>query len=88
MDDFLKQLRHPPPVGLLDGVDDNVLAMLSDRRRETGASYRLMALAAVVSLGWGAFAGVTTRAPIVAARALSPFAPSTALAPSTLLDAR
>ncbi len=22
MDDFLKQLRHPPPVGLLDGVDD------------------------------------------------------------------
>ncbi len=88
MDDFLKQLRRSPPAGLLDGFDDTVLAVLSARRREAGASYRLMALAAVISLGWGAITGVVTREPVVAVRPLSPFAPSTALAPSVLLDAR
>lgn len=88
MDDFLKQLRRAPPAGLLDSLDDSVMAVLSVRRREASGTHRLMALAALISLGWGAIAGVTTREPDIAARPLSPFAPSTVLAPSALLDAR
>lgn len=88
MDDFLKQLRRAPPGGLLDGLDDSVMAGLSARRREASGAHRFMALAALVSLGGGAFAGVATSEPVVAARPLSPFAPITALAPSALLDTR
>lgn len=88
MDDFLKQLRRAPPAGLLDRLDDNVMAVLSARRREASGAHRFMALAALISLGGGAFAGLTTREPADAARPLSPFAPGSALVPSALLDSR
>lgn len=88
MDDFLKQLRRAPPSGLLEGLDDRVMAMLAVRQREATGAQRFMALAAMMSLGGGAFAGMAMGEPAVAARPLSPFAPVTALAPSTLLDSR
>lgn len=88
MDDLLKQLRRAPPSGLLEGIDDRVMATLTMRHREASGAQRLMALAAMVSLGGGAFAGMTMGEPAQAARPLSPFAPVTALAPSVLLDPR
>lgn len=87
MEDFLKQLRSPSPPGLLEGVDDRVMTSLAVRHRETVGTQRFMALAAMVSLGGGAFVGMAMSEP-VAARPLSPFAPVTALAPSVLLDPR
>jgi hypothetical protein len=87
MDDYLKQLRRAPPAGLLDGFDDGVMAVLSARRREASGAYLVMALAALISLGGGAFAGVSSSEPVVA-RPLSPFAQNSALVPSTLLASR
>ncbi|NBW77237.1 hypothetical protein [Novosphingobium sp. TH158] len=88
MEDLLKQLRRAPPSGLLEGFDDRVMATLAVRKREVSGAQRLMALAAMVSLGGGAFAGMAMGEPVQAARPLSPFAPMTALAPSALLDPR
>lgn len=88
MEDLLKQLRQAPPSGLLDGFDDKVMAMFAMRQREASGAQRFMALAAMVSLGGGAFAGMAMGEPAQAARPLSPFAPVTALAPSALLDPR
>jgi hypothetical protein len=88
MDDLLKQLRRAPPSGLLEGIDDRVMATLTKRQREVSGAQRFMALAAMVSLGGGAFAGMTMGEPAQAARPLSPFAPVTTLAPSVLLDPR
>lgn len=87
MENILRQLRSPPPLGLLEGFDDRVMTSLVARKRESVGTQRFMALAAMVSLGGGAFAGMATNEP-VAARPLSPFAPVTALAPSVLLDPR
>ncbi|QGY80253.1 hypothetical protein [Sphingorhabdus lacus] len=88
MDNLLMQLKRNPPAGLLDGLDDRVLMTLGIRQREARESRKFMALAACVSLGGGAFAGIAMGEPAVAAQPLSPFAPTAMLSPSSLLDAR
>lgn len=88
MNDVFEALRRAPHPALPEDLDDRVMTALSARQREATASQRFMALAAMVSLGGGAFAGVAMGEPAAAARPLSPFAPVTVLAPSTLLDPR
>ena len=88
MDNYLRQLRQTPPDRLLAGLDERVMGALVVRRKEAGMAQRFMVLAALISLGGGALAGVSTGEHASAARPLSPFAPATALAPSTLLDPR
>lgn len=87
MDDLLMQMKRIPQTGLLDGLDDRVMTTLAIRQRETRESRKFMALAAFVSLGGGAFAGIAMGEPAVAAQPLSPFAPTAMLSPSSLLDA-
>lgn len=87
IDDLLAQLRHEPVPGRLGSIDDRVMAMLAERHRDRASMPRLLALAAVMSLGGGAFAGVAMSEPVAAA-SLSPLAPTHALAPSVLLDTR
>lgn len=87
MDGILRQLRSVPLDGSLDGLDDRVMAALAVQRREARATQRATALAAVISLMVGGVAGISMTEP-AAARPLSPLAPVTALAPSSLLDMR
>lgn len=87
-DDLFTQLRRAPPMGLLDGMDDKVMAALAQRKRDMTQGQRMTAFAAMMSLGGGAFAGAAMGEPITPARPLSPFAPINALAPSVLLDAQ
>lgn len=86
VDDLLRQLKHAPPAGLLDGLDDMVMTALAERRHDMVRTKRMTALAGFVSLGGGAFAGAIMGQPAAAAPTLSPFAPVNALAPSILLD--
>jgi hypothetical protein len=86
MDEELRILNRIDLPLALDALDDRVLGALAARRRESAAVGRLMALAAVVSLGGGVIAGSAFPEPAVAASPLSPFGPASALAPSTLLD--
>jgi hypothetical protein len=86
MDEELRILNRIDLPPALDALDDRVLGALAARRRESAAIGRLMALAAVVSLGGGVIAGSAFPEPAVAASPLSPFGPASALAPSTLLD--
>lgn len=88
MDDLLPRLRHAPVPDALGSLDDAVLATLAVRRREQASGPRLLALAALLSLGTGVAAGSIASGPAVAAPPLSPFASDSALAPSTLLDPR
>lgn len=88
LDDLFTQFRRAPPMGLLDEMDDRVMAALAERKRDMTQGKRMTAFAAVMSLGGGAFAGAAMGEPMTAARPLSPFAPINALAPSVLLDAR
>lgn len=88
VDNLLRQLRQAPPAGLLDGMDDMVIAMLAERRGETTRLQRMTAVAAVMSLGGGVFAGAAIGEPVAAAQPLSPLAPMSAIAPSALLDAQ
>ena len=87
IDDVLAQLRHVPVTGRLDSIDDRVMAMLAERHSDRASMPRLLAVAAVMSLGGGAFAGVAMSEPVAAA-SLSPLAPANAIAPSVLLDTR
>lgn len=88
LDDLFTELRREPPAGLLDGMDDRVIAALADRKRDMAQGQRMTAFAAMMSLGGGAFAGAAMGEPITHARPVSPFAPINALAPSVLLDAQ
>ena len=88
LDDLFTQLRRAPPMGLLDGMDDRVMAALAERKRDMTQGQRMTAVAAMMSLGGGAFAGAAMGEPITPVRQLSPFAPINALAPSVLLDAQ
>lgn len=88
MDNLLMQMKRSPQAGMLDGLDDRVMTALAMRQRETRESRKFIALAAVVSLGGGAFAGIAMGEPAVAVQPLSPFAPAAMLSPSSLLDAR
>ncbi len=86
MDEELRILNRVDLPPALDALDDRILGALAARRRESAAIGRLMALAAVVSLGGGVIAGSAFPEPAVAASPISPFGPASALAPSTLLD--
>ncbi|KTE26974.1 MULTISPECIES: hypothetical protein [unclassified Sphingopyxis] len=86
MDKELRILNRIDLPAALDALDDRIIGALSERRRETAATGRLMALAAFVSLGGGVVAGSVISQPAVAASPLTPFGPASALAPSTLLD--
>ena len=88
MDDLLPRLRLVPIPDALGSLDDAVLRALAIRRREQAAGPRLLAVAAMLSLGGGVAAGSVASAPAVAAKPLSPFASNSVLAPSTLLDPR
>lgn len=87
-DNYLNRLRRAPPLGLLDDLDDRVMAALVLRKREANGAQWMMALAAFISLGSGAYAGISMTQNAGVERALSPFAPVNALAPSTLLETR
>jgi len=86
MDEELRILNRVDLPPALDALDDRILGALAARRQESAAMGRLMALAAVVSLGGGVIAGSAFPEPAVAASPISPFGPASALAPSTLLD--
>lgn len=88
MDELLRQLRHSGAAVTLDGLDESVMTRLNAYRREANGMRFLMLAAAFASLTGGAMAGKIWAQPAYAAQSLSPFAPVTALAPSTLLDAR
>ena len=88
MDDELRILDRIDLPAALDALDDRIMGALAIRRHEAVATRRLMALAAFVSLGGGMVVGSAVSQPAVAASPLTPFGPSSALAPSTLLDAQ
>lgn len=88
MDDELRILSRVDLPAALDALDDRVIRALGVRRREAAVLRRAMTLAAFLSLGGGVVAGSMVSRPAVAASALSPLAPASALAPSMLLDAR
>ena len=88
MNDLLPHLRDAPVPDALGALDDAVLAALATRRREQATGPRLLALAALLSLGTGVAAGSISGSPAVAAPPLSPVASNSVLAPSTLLDPR
>lgn len=88
MDDILQQLRMGSLPPELEALDDRVLDGLATRRREANLSRRIMALAAVISLGGGMLAGSMIVRPASAAAPLTPLIPATPFAPSTILDAR
>jgi len=75
-----------PPA--LETLDDHVLAALAVRKAEAAATRRLMAVAALFSLGGGVVAGSAFVPSAVAASPLTPLIPASPLAPSTILDAR
>lgn len=86
MDEELRILNKIELPAALETLDDRIIGALAARRRESAATGRLMALAAIVSLGGGVIAGSAFPEPAVAASPISPFGPASALAPSTLLD--
>lgn len=88
MDEEFRKLSAAALPAALDALDDRVLAALVVRRAEAAATRRLMAVAALFSLGSGMVAGSVFVPNAVAASPLTPLIPASPLAPSTLLDAR
>ena len=88
MDDELRILNAAAMPAALDALDDRILHMLAIRQRDASAMGRMVALAAFISLGGGVVAGSVFVPSPVAARSLTPLAPVSSLAPSTLLDPR
>ncbi len=88
MDDEFRKLNTAALPSALDGLDDRVLVALAGRKAEAAATRRLIAVAALFSLGGGMVAGSVFVPTAVAASPLTPLIPASPLAPSTLLDAR
>jgi hypothetical protein len=88
MDEEIRKLYATALPSTLDALDDRVLAALAVRKSEASASRRMMAVAALVSLGGGMVAGSVFVPSAVAASPLTPLIPDSPLAPATLLDAR
>lgn len=87
MDDMLKRLGQAAPPAALGRIDDAIMAAWIAEQRERAAQSRILPVAALVALGLG-FAGESlSSAPAQASPMLTPFA-SSALAPSSLLDAQ
>ncbi|UKK84840.1 hypothetical protein L7H23_01675 [Sphingopyxis sp. BSN-002] len=88
MDVELRKLNAAALPSALDALDDRVLVALSVRKAEAAATRRLMAVAALFSLGGGMVAGSVFVPSAVAASPLTPLIPASPLAPSAILDAR
>lgn len=86
MDDEFRKLNATALPSTLDALDDRVFAALAVRKAETAATRRLMAVAALFSLGGGMVAGSVFVPDAIAASPLTPLIPASPLAPSTLLD--
>jgi len=90
LDEALGRLATAPPHPGLTGLEDRVFARVREQREQSAfaaqASHRMRigAVAAIAALGLGLAAG----SPVAASAStdvLSPFAPASPLAPSTLL---
>jgi len=88
MDEEFRKLNAAALPSGFDALDDRVLVALSLRKAETAAMRRLMAVAALFSLGGGMVAGSIFVPSAVAASPLTPLVPAGPLAPSSILDAR
>lgn len=88
MDEEFRKLNRAALPPALETLDDRVLAALAVRKTEAAATRRLMAVAALFSLGGGMVAGSLFVPSAVAASPLTPLIPASPLAPSTLLDVR
>lgn len=87
MDNLLKQLAQAPPPAALSQIDDAIIAAWSAEQRDRASQIRMLPVAALVALGLGFAGGSLSNTLVQAQPSLSPFG-STALAPSTLLDAQ
>ena len=86
LDAELRRLTAGEHPSLL-GIEVSVLARIRERRRsEAALGAPFIAIAALGAVALGTMAGTFSPAPAAAA-SLSPFGPSTPLAPSTLLAA-
>ena len=86
LDDMLSQLGGAPMHPGLATMDDAVLAGLAAHQASLGAGMlRPASAAAIAALVIGVASVGLSGSPAVAAPSLSPFGPSSALAPSTLL---
>jgi hypothetical protein len=88
MDEEFRKLNTAALPSALETLDDRVLAALVIRKAEAAATRRLMAVAALFSLGGGMVAGSLFVPSAVAASPLTPLIPASPLTPATLLDAR
>lgn len=86
MDAEFRKLNGAALPPALETLDDRVLAALAARKAEAAATRRLMAVAALVSLGGGVVAGSALVPDAIAASPLTPLVPASPLTPSTLLD--
>lgn len=86
LDHALRRLGNLPAPLELVGIDNAVFAGLSRRRQELLISRRLMAGTAALALMIGVAGGGVVGSVEASAKPLSPFAPDSPLAPSTLLD--
>lgn len=88
MDDEFRKLNAVALPSALGALDDRVLGMLAARKAEAVATRRLIAIAALFSLGGGMVAGSVFVPSAAAASSLTPLNPPGPFALSTLLDAR
>ena len=88
MDAEFRKLNRAGLPPALETLDDRVLAAFAVRKAEAAATRRLMAVAALFSLGGGMVAGSLFVPSAVAASPLTPLIPASPLAPSTLLEVR
>ena len=86
--DTLRRLHEAEVPSTLLAIDDRVMDSLAQRSAEMAGNRQLMTAAAVFSLIGGVVAGSAFNPAPVAASDLTPLAPASALAPSTLLDPR
>mgnify|MGYP003577774512 CR=1 FL=1 len=80
MDDEFRKLHAAAMPSALVALDDRVLAALAVRKREAAATRRLMAVAALVSLGGGMIGGSIFVPTAVEANPLTPLIPASPLA--------
>lgn len=86
LDDMLSQLGDAPVHPGLATIDDAVLAGLAAHQASLGAgTLRSASVAAIAALVIGVASAGLSGSPAVAASSLTPFGPTSALAPSTLL---
>ena len=86
LDDMLSQLGNAPVHPGLAAIDGAVMAGLAAHQASLGAgTLRPASVAAITALVVGVASAGLSGSPAVAASSLTPFGPSSALAPSTLL---